>query len=199
MRGFARRSGCPPAAVQRLVKRGAYPGRGPHGAAMRAAVAEVLAEPEPAASPVPDAAGGPRSPRTLRGDGALPGRPRDAGGGASPPGGRGWRCASSPRTAGTRSNRLAWFRRRRPWRRPERPVAGEPARGLPLLALASLYAALGGPWSLVAGVPSEPCYGFLAARPERPGAVAWRRPGRVTEASAARVVEGDGPGQPPRG
>ena len=60
VRGFARRSGCPPAAVQRLVKRGAYPGRGPHGAAMRAAVAEVLAEPEPAASP--DAAGGPAVP-----------------------------------------------------------------------------------------------------------------------------------------
>ena len=60
VRGFARRSGCPPAAVQRLVKRGAYPGRGPHGAAMRAAVAEVLAEPEPAASP--DAGGGPAVP-----------------------------------------------------------------------------------------------------------------------------------------
>ena len=53
LRGFARRSGCPPAAVQRLVKRGAYPERGPHGEAMRAAVAEVLAEagPEPCASP----------------------------------------------------------------------------------------------------------------------------------------------------
>ena len=55
LRGFARRSGCPPAAVQRLVKRGAYPERGPHGEAMRAAVAEVLAEPEAAS---PDAGGG---------------------------------------------------------------------------------------------------------------------------------------------
>ena len=60
VRGFARRSGCPPAAVQRLVKRGAYPGRSPHGAAMRAAVTEVLAEPEPAASP--EAGGGPAVP-----------------------------------------------------------------------------------------------------------------------------------------
>ena len=53
LRGFARRSGCPVAAVQRLIKRGAYPERGPHGEAMRAAVAEVLAEagPEPCASP----------------------------------------------------------------------------------------------------------------------------------------------------
>ena len=59
LRGFARRSGCPPAAVQRLVKRGAYPERGPHGEAMRAAVAEVLADagPEPCASP--GAGGGP--------------------------------------------------------------------------------------------------------------------------------------------
>ena len=48
LRGFARRAGCPPAAVQRLVKRGAYPERGPHGAAMRAAVAAVLAESGPA-------------------------------------------------------------------------------------------------------------------------------------------------------
>ena len=41
------------AAVQRLVKRGAYPERGPHGEAMRAAVAEVLAEagPDPCARP----------------------------------------------------------------------------------------------------------------------------------------------------
>ena len=45
LRGFARRCGCPVAAVQRLVKRGAYPERGPHGEAMRAAVAEALAEP----------------------------------------------------------------------------------------------------------------------------------------------------------
>ena len=30
VRGFARWSGCPPAAVQRLVERGAYPERGPH-------------------------------------------------------------------------------------------------------------------------------------------------------------------------
>ena len=51
VRGFARRSGCPPAAVQRLVERGAYPERGPHGEAIRAAVAEVLTEPEPSASP----------------------------------------------------------------------------------------------------------------------------------------------------
>ena len=54
LRGFARRSGCPVAAVQRLVKRGAYPERGPHGEAMRAAVAEVLAAeagPEPCARP----------------------------------------------------------------------------------------------------------------------------------------------------
>lgn len=55
LRGFARRSGCPVAAVQRLVKRGAYPERGPHGVAMRAAVAEVLAEagPEPSRPGVP--------------------------------------------------------------------------------------------------------------------------------------------------
>ena len=53
LRGFARRCGCPVAAVQRLVKRGAYPERGPHGEAMRAAVVEGLAESEaePAASP----------------------------------------------------------------------------------------------------------------------------------------------------
>lgn len=53
LRGFARRAGCAPAAVQRLLARGAYPVRGPHGEAMRAAVAEVLAEagPEPAAIP----------------------------------------------------------------------------------------------------------------------------------------------------
>ena len=60
VRGFARRAGCAPAAVQRLVERGAYPERGPHGEAMRAAVAEVLAEPEPSASP--DAGGGPAVP-----------------------------------------------------------------------------------------------------------------------------------------
>lgn len=47
LRGFGRRSGCPVAAVQRLAKRGAYPERGPHGEAMRAAVAEVLAEAGP--------------------------------------------------------------------------------------------------------------------------------------------------------
>ena len=54
LRGFARRAGCPPAAVQRLVKRGAYPERGPHGAAMRAAVAAVLAESGPAPEPGPE-------------------------------------------------------------------------------------------------------------------------------------------------
>ena len=54
VRGFARRAGCPPAAVQRLVKRGAYPERGPHGAAMRAAVAAVLAESGPAPEPGPE-------------------------------------------------------------------------------------------------------------------------------------------------
>ena len=51
LRGFARRAGCPPAAVQRLVKRGAYPERGPHGAAMRAA---VLAESGPVPAPGPE-------------------------------------------------------------------------------------------------------------------------------------------------
>ena len=60
VRGFARCAGCPPAAVQRLVERGAYPERGPHRKAMQAAVAEVLAEPEAAASP--DAGGGPAVP-----------------------------------------------------------------------------------------------------------------------------------------
>ena len=60
VRGFARRAGCAPAAVQRLVERGAYPERGPHRKAMRAAVAEVLTEPEAAASP--DAGGGPAVP-----------------------------------------------------------------------------------------------------------------------------------------
>ena len=61
LRGFARRSGCAPAAVQRLLARGAYPERGPNGAAMRAAVAEVLAEPE-AAGPGPEAGGVPAVP-----------------------------------------------------------------------------------------------------------------------------------------
>ena len=49
------RGGCAPGAVQRSGRRGAYPERGPHGAAMRGggAVAEVLGEPgpEPAARP----------------------------------------------------------------------------------------------------------------------------------------------------
>lgn len=38
LREFARRVGCSPGAVQRLVKRGVYPTRGPHGPAMRALV-----------------------------------------------------------------------------------------------------------------------------------------------------------------
>ena len=54
VRGFARRAGCPPAAVQRLAKRSAYPERGSHGAAMRAAVAAVLAESGPAPEPGPE-------------------------------------------------------------------------------------------------------------------------------------------------
>ena len=53
VRGLARRCGCASAAVQRLLARSAYPERGPHGEAMRAAVADALADsgPEPAASP----------------------------------------------------------------------------------------------------------------------------------------------------
>ena len=57
VRGFARRAGCSVPAVQRLVARGAYPERGPHGPAMRAAVGKVLGEPAPApeaAAPAPD-------------------------------------------------------------------------------------------------------------------------------------------------
>ena len=57
VRGFARRAGCSVPAVQRLVERGAYPERGPHGPAMRAAVGKVLGEPAPApeaAAPEPD-------------------------------------------------------------------------------------------------------------------------------------------------
>ena len=57
VRGFARRAGCSVPAVQRLVARGAYPERGPHGPAMRAAVGKVLGEPArapEAAAPAPD-------------------------------------------------------------------------------------------------------------------------------------------------
>ena len=62
LRGFARRCGCPVAAVQRLVKRGAYPERGPHGEAMRAAVVEGLAESEAEPAASPEAGGGPAVP-----------------------------------------------------------------------------------------------------------------------------------------
>ena len=62
LRGFARRCGCPVAAVQRLVKRGAYPERGPHGEAMRAAVVEGLAESEAEPAAKRDAGGGPAMP-----------------------------------------------------------------------------------------------------------------------------------------
>lgn len=68
LRGFARRCGCAPAAVQRLLARGAYPERGPHGEAMRSTVAAVLAESEAA------------------GAGPAPGARRQAGGGSSIPG-----------------------------------------------------------------------------------------------------------------
>ena len=58
VRGFARRAGVPVPAVQRLVERGAYPERGPHGAAMRAAVADVLPAPADDARESPGPEGG---------------------------------------------------------------------------------------------------------------------------------------------
>ena len=98
---------------------------------------------------------------------------------------QGWRSLRWRRTAATRSTRRSWFRRGRPWKRPERPVAGEPARG-GTLAPASLYATRRASWWLA-----------CARTPLRLGAVCWRCPGRVTEPPGARVVDGDGPGRLP--
>ena len=77
LRELARRAGCPVPAVQRLVARGAYPERGPHGAALRLAVAKVLDEPAPEAAgyepgpgptsePTPEPAPGPVPERFAR-------------------------------------------------------------------------------------------------------------------------------------